>query len=591
MVRWVAVFLLAAAVSADFAQVLRDKRQVTYHADEHHHDIDEDDDSEPVRPVTKKPLPTQLVYPGDLSGFYTTDSPLNAESDVQNVSSSDSHSNLQIHQRQKRNTNGRRRIGDFKKNIRNPLRAGKFTQNKDNVPMGSELYSSYHKPSVSIMNDVPVEMSFDGAGFLRYDDEDFDTEKKTKTDSDRRRTNGGRSPKSRQSGSQALDDFRKVFNVSRERTPSPVKYDDDGASYQSETPVTLTNQEKPIEYGTQGAENGTPLSVDFMTNYQNAFQNPYQNGMFNTPQFNYAPTQVNSNPQVPSYDPFSFTYPNAFSGQSNMNQMVMPQVMQQDSFMQNHRIPQNANTGAATQQAIYPQIPQQAFPSTSMYSPAAAAAAAAAANPQQNHKTQRRRRSVDNSKPAVADIATSASEVAHDRYRYSRVGDQQDSSSGFIPITGTYNGGTIQLIPYYGQTPISPASYPHSPPTHSVPSYSVPVSAEGRFYPGPGYYHPSEARRYSYGILGSGNFEVIRGGIFPGERQQNYQGGYQEHRAPYANENFDNYGTTEIIIDGPIQGFQGFDNFPIHLINALSKHSEVAVRPELRNKEATSAEV
>ncbi|GBM42056.1 hypothetical protein AVEN_30408-1 [Araneus ventricosus] len=571
-----------------------DKRQVTYHADEHH-EIDDYDDSENIRPVTKKPLPTQLVYPGDLSSFYTTDAPGNAESDLQNASSSNTGT---IHHRQKRNSYGGRTNGNMRKNIRNPMRTGKFSQSKDNVPMGSELYSSYHKPSVSIMNDVPVEMSFDGAGFLRYDDEDFDTEKKAKPDSERRRNNGGRSSKPRQSSSPDLDDFRKVFNVSRERTPSPVKYDDDATSYQSETPVALTNQEKPMEYGTQGAENGTPLSVDFMTNYQNVFQNPFQNGMFNTPQFNYVPTQVNSNSQVPSYDPFSFAYPNAFSGQSNVNQMnqmsqmMVPQTMQQDSFMQNHRIPQNANAGTVTPQAVYPQIPQQAFPSTSMYAPAAAAAAAAAAaTPQQNHKTQRRRRSVDSAKPAVvAGIVSSASEVAPDRYRYSRVGDQQDSSSGFIPITGSYNGGTIQLIPYYGQAPMSPPSYSHRPPTHSVPSYSVPVSAEGRFNPGPGYYHPSEARRYSYGILGSGNFEVIRGGVFPGERQQSYQGGgYQEHRTPYGNENFDNYGTTEIIIDGPIQGFQGFDNFPIHLINALTKHSEVAVRPELLNKEASAA--
>ncbi|CAL1299467.1 unnamed protein product [Larinioides sclopetarius] len=589
MVRRVAIFLLVAAVSADFARVLRDKRQVTYHADEHH-DVDDYDDSENIRPVTKKPLPTQLVYPGDLSNFYTTDSPHNAERNLENTSSSNPGI---THPRRKRNSHGGRTNGNMRKNMRN----GKLSQGKDNVPMGSELYSSYHKPSVSIMNDVPVEMSFDGAGFLRYDDEDFETEKKSKSEPERRRNNGGRSSKPRQSSSPALDDFRKVFNVSRERTPSPVKYDDDSSSYQSETPVALTNQEKPMEYGTQGAENGTPLSVDFMTNYQNAFQNPFQNGMFNTPQFNYAPTQANSNSQVPSYDPFSFSYPNVFSGQSNVNQMsqmsqmMMPQTMQQDSFMQNHRIPQNANTGTVTQQAIYSHIPQQAFPSTSMYAPAAAAAAAAAATPQQNHKTQRRRRSVDSSKSAVAaDIIPSASEVAHDRYRYSKVGDQQDSSSGFIPITGGYNGGTIQLIPYYGQSPMTPPSYSHRPPTHSVPSYSVPVSAEGRFYPGPGYYHPSEARRYSYGILGSGNFEVIRGGVFPGERQQSYHGdSYQEHRTPYGNGNFDNYGTTEIIIDGPIQGFQGFDNFPIHLINALSKHSEVAVRPELRKEGASAA--
>ncbi|GFS51588.1 uncharacterized protein TNIN_119281 [Trichonephila inaurata madagascariensis] len=539
-----------------------EKRQVTYHA-EGHSEIDEDDDSESIRPATKKPLPSQFVYPGDLN--------LRKEN------------NKPQRKRQKRNTYGRR-MNENNKNGRNPLRYGKYPRNKDNIATESRLSSSYHKPSVSIMNDVPVEMSFDGAGFLRYEDDESDEVKKTSHSTGR--NSGTRSSKAHQTNNQALDDFRKVFNVSRERTPTPVRYDEDPTPFQSETPLTLSNQEKAVEYGTQGAENGTPLSVDFMTNYQNAFQNPFQNGMFGNPQFNYAPTQVNQASQVPTYDPFSFTYPNAFNGQSNVNQMVMPQVMQQDPFMQNHRIQPNTNTGSVAPQAMYSPaaIPQQAFPANSMYAPTT--------KTQQNHKTQRRKRSISESKHSDADIVSSASQVTQDRYRYSRAEDQQNSGSGFIPITGAFNGGAIQLnFPFYGQ---SPPSYSHRPPMRPIPAYSMPIAPEGRHYGGSveNFYHPSEARRYSYGILGSGNFEVIRGGVFPGQsEQQNYHGGYHErgNAVPYGNEDYGNYGTTEIIIDGPIQGFQGFDNFPIHLINALSKNSEVAVRPGRRDKETRSA--
>ncbi|GIY71977.1 uncharacterized protein CDAR_236631 [Caerostris darwini] len=586
-----------------------DKRQVTY--GDGHYEFDEGDDSDTIRPITKKPLPSQLVYPGDLSSFYTTDTPRSIQSDLANKSSSNIDGNDSVNPkniRQKRSTfNGR--INRDNKNIRIPPRNGKFSINKENVAMESKLYSSYHKPSVSIMNDVPVEMSFDGAGFLRYDDDEFDDEKKT--DPSKNRNPSGRSSKSQQSSNnKALDDFRKVFNVSRERSSNQVKYDDElQPPYHGDIPAAPPAEDKTMEYGTQGAENGTPLSVDFMTNYQNAFQNAYQNAMFNNPQFSYAASQLSQNPQMQSYDPFSFNYPsNPFGGQPNVNQMVMPQTMQQDAFIQNHRIPQNTNTGTIAPQTVYSSIPQQAFSANSMYTPTVNtqptmnSQSILNSQPTLNsqpilnsqstlntHKTRRRRRSISSNDK---DIFSSASELAPDHYRYTRASDQQDASSGFIPIAGNYNGGTIQLsYPYYGR---SPPSYSHRPPVHSIPAYSMPISTEGRQYGGTveHFYHPSEARRYSYGILGSGNFEVIRGGVFPGQRQQSYHGGYQEHRTPYVNEGYNNnnYGTTEIIIDGPIQGFQGFDNFPIHLINALTKHSEIAVQPEHQKQEANSAE-
>ncbi|GIY11617.1 uncharacterized protein CEXT_20571 [Caerostris extrusa] len=453
--------------------------------------------------LLQRNLPSQLVYPGDLSSFYTTDTPRSIQSDLANKSSSnidgDDSANYK-NKRPKRSTfNGR--LNRDNKNVRIPPRSGKFSINKDNVAMESKLYSSYHKPSVSIMNDVPVEMSFDGAGFLRYDDDEFDDEKKT--DTSKNRNPSARSSKSQQSSNnKALDDFRKVFNVSRERSPNQVKYDDElQPPYHGDIPAAPPAEDKTMEYGTQGAENGTPLSVDFMTNYQNAFQNAYQNAMFNNPQFSYAASQLSQNPQMQSYDPFSFNYPsNPFSGQPNVNQMVMPQTMQQDAFIQNHRIPQSTNTGTIAPQTVYSSIPQQAFSANSMYAPTV--------NTQSALNTQ----SIMNSQPTL-----NSQPIPE---QYTRASDQQDASSGFIPIAGNYNGGTIQLsYPYYGR---SPPSYSHRPPVHSVPAYSMPISTEGRQYGGTveHFYHPSEARRYSYGILGSGNFEVIRGGVFPGQQQQ-----------------------------------------------------------------------
>ncbi|KAG8200984.1 hypothetical protein JTE90_021448 [Oedothorax gibbosus] len=574
LVRWVALLaLLAVLEAAELAETQRrEKRQVTYHASGYQ-ESREDEDNHSVQPSTKKPLPFRVVYPGDLSSFYTTESP--------NISRGDNSSQVNTpakKDRRKRSEYLQRRIADNKRSMKNPSTS--YIRNEDVQPMESRLHSSYHSPSVSIMNDVPVEMTFNGAGFLRYEDDDSDNERKA--ENGRTRNSGSRRSKASQNQNRALDDFKKAFNVSRERVQSHPQFDDE-SPHQGLVPPFQASEGTGSEYGTQGAENGSPLSVDYMTAFQNAFQNPYQ-GMFGGSQFNFDPTQTTQLPQTQQLDPFSFNYASMFGGQSNANQMTPPQ---QEAFMQNHRVPQMSNPNAISNQAMYSamqqyQQQQQQHPQTFAANPTFTQPNPD--TPQQTHKTQnRRKRSILN------DEVTSASHQTRDHHGYTQVEDQQDSGSAFIPISGNFNGGTIQLnIPFYGQAPIITPNFQHRPQIHNP--YSSSGRAEGRHYGGGGgsgerFYHPSEARRYSYGVLGSGNFEVIRGGLFPGERQQSYRGGggYQNGRVPYGGDgwNGDNYGTTEIIIDGPIQGFQGFDNF--QLINALSKHSEIAIRPEDRH--------
>ncbi|XP_021003481.1 uncharacterized protein [Parasteatoda tepidariorum] len=487
--RWLVFSILLLTTVAQ-----RDRRQVTYQAEGGNQEIEKLNDELSIRPVTRKPLPLQVVYPGDLSSFFTTESVDESENNIVNVSSNQ----YETKQRVKRNMYER----EFSKVKHKPM-----------------LAQESRPSSVSIMNDIPVEMSFDGAGFLRYE-EDSDED--------------SRYPKHRNSGSRQRkiikdNDFRAAINTSN--VPRKVKYDDEMAYQNEKTPDNFFEEKLP-----QSTEHGTPYSVDFMT--------AFQHGMFsNINQANQAtyPTQI---PQQTAYDPFQF-YQNMFNAQANNPNPVIPQNPQQESFLQNHRFPGLSNTDA-----MYSQIPQQNLPIDTTHN----------INMQQYQKKQRRKRSV-----STAAKENNNRETEH----VSNINYPEEASSGFLPITGTFNGGAIQLnFPFYGQSPIQ---------IHTVPS--MPVNTDGRYYRNSGerFYYPSEARRYSYGVLGSGNFEVIRGGVFPNERpQNNYHGGYQDGRTPYIG---NNYGTTEVIFDGPIQGFQGFDNFNIQLINALSKHSELAVRP------------
>ncbi|XP_054722016.1 uncharacterized protein LOC129231678 [Uloborus diversus] len=547
---------------------LSDKRQVTYQADDNQ-GMDEEPEIHSIRPVTRKPLPAQVVYPGDLSSFYTTEMPSATIQKDSNETGSTSSS--EDHVRRKRSggyirDKSEESIVPMYKNMK-PLKplSTKYRQLHSSE---SRLHSSYHKPSVSVMNDVPAELYFDGAGFLRYED---DSEEVKSTQHVKPRRSGGNH--GYQEKNKALNDFRAAFNMSRERDTASVKFDDD-ISYQNEPHYNM--KDVAIDHGAQGTETGAPLGIDFMQ--------AYQQNLFGGSHPSFA-SQIAQTPQMFQQDPFSFNYPSFFQGQSNLNQM-MP-VTQQDSLLQNHRTEINSNLGNISPQAMFSNVPQQNLPTHLGFTQNQ--------NYQQFHKTQRRKRSIGNSKHAdkksfVTEAVAAASEP-NQGYRYSREEDQQDSSSGFIPITGTFNGGTIQLsFPLYGNSPMPPPSYSSRSPVQAYHTYSVPVRPEGRPYRSmERFYHPSEARRYSYGILGSGNFEVIRGGVFPNERPHGLHGGYQGGRAPYGGDEFGNYGTTEIILDGPIQGFQGFDNFPAHLINALSKHSELAVRPHGHETEVLAA--
>ncbi|KFM78515.1 hypothetical protein X975_12098, partial [Stegodyphus mimosarum] len=471
MVRWIGIFALLAVVSGDFLHFPRGKRQVTYQADENQ-DIDEITDDHSVRPVTKKPLPLQLVYPGDLSSFFSTESPQRSPSVLSNLTSTNNNKKSITREQ----SNRTKRSSTLSRNTQQSQKAMKSLKpllQKSRLPLQleSRLHASYHKPSVSIMNDIPVEMSFDGAGFLRYE-EDFEEDKPLKP-----RNPAVRSQKVLKDNNHALDDFRTAFNISRERMLSQVKFDDD-ITYQKESPIMTENQENVMEQGSQGTETIPPPAIDFMT--------AYQHGVFGNGQLNY-PT---ASTQLTQTDPFSFSYPTFIHTQQNMNQMASP-VAQPESFMQNHRV-QSTNFVSTNPLTMHSALPQQSFTVNPGYTQNANL---------QYHKVQRRKRSASNSDATVErEISHSASEPIRDHYSYSQPRDQQDSSSGFIPITGGFNGGTIQLsFPFYGQAPMLPPSYSSRPPIHTISSYSLPVT-EGRHYRGTmeRFYHPSEARRYSY---------------------------------------------------------------------------------------------
>lgn len=513
------------------------------------------------------------MYPGDLTNFFTTEPPGVKSSDKNNdtthLSSNDSSNNIQyinsIRSKRSLYNKKEKENGDalVLKN-RKPLKAPQY---KFKYPEMSEsrLSASYHKPSVSVMNDIPAEMYFDGAGFLRYEDDSEESSSSSRKPQNYERTNSRSQQDNSANNNKALKEFRDVFNISRERD---VKFDDD-AHYPDSSIYSRITQEKTADHGTEGTENVSPLGIDFM--------NAYQRDMFANMHNNYA--QMAQTPSVYQQDPFSFTYPNFYNTPQNFNQMPTP-VVQQEPLLQNHRLQSPTGITGATSSSVYSSSTSQPQQTNSGY--------ASNLNYQQYAKIQRRRRSVMGSKSSDEAIAL-ASDPNQDHYTYSRVADQQDSSSGFIPITGSFNGGTIQLnFPIFGGNP----SYSPRPPIQTYHTYSVPLQPNSRPYRSSmeRFYHPSEARRYSYGILGSGNFEVIRGGVFPSDRQPGgfVGGGFSGERIPY-NNGFGNYGTTEIILDGPIQGFQGFDNFPAHLINALSKHSELAIHPDRREaKEVAS---
>ncbi|XP_076308221.1 uncharacterized protein LOC143223737 isoform X2 [Tachypleus tridentatus] len=88
--------------------------------------------------------------------------------------------------------------------------------------------------------------------------------------------------------------------------------------------------------------------------------------------------------------------------------------------------------------------------------------------------------------------------------------------------------------------------------------------------PQPRFYHGAETKRFRYGLLGSGNFDIIRGGIFAFDEPTPFpRHGLQEFG--FGNNNFPPFNYDPYSNHGPTLGFQGFNNFPNSLINALSE--------------------
>lgn len=84
-----------------------------------------------------------------------------------------------------------------------------------------------------------------------------------------------------------------------------------------------------------------------------------------------------------------------------------------------------------------------------------------------------------------------------------------------------------------------------------------------------------QTQKHSYDMLGSGNFEVIRGGIFNEDDRRSSSNSYMAHGMinrlrpnsedyDYNNEGYTKpnpYSSEEFFANNPILGFQGYDNF------------------------------
>lgn len=84
-----------------------------------------------------------------------------------------------------------------------------------------------------------------------------------------------------------------------------------------------------------------------------------------------------------------------------------------------------------------------------------------------------------------------------------------------------------------------------------------------------------QTQKHSYGMLGSGNFEVIRGGILSEDDRRSSTNSYMDHmmmKRPRStindydyNDGYNNkpnlYSSEEYFANNPILGFQGYENF------------------------------
>lgn len=566
------VFVLAGTLLTDATQLsdhTKSKRQVTY--TEKANDSKEDathSDHDFQNPVTKRPLPSQLAYPGDLSRFFTSEwNSETSKADPKRITSNTTAVNSSAEERTlKRKKRGGGYILENREKGDSVLEYG--FKNEPLLYSASTLAEFAQRKNSN--KGTQSEMSFDGAGFLRVDEEPGLLE----VDSFQTRGSGRNSYGSVSGNWKDVNDFKKVFNPSTHR--KSMRYVEDIEHTPGDRALIKMTLEKKV----------IPKSSE-MVKILHSLRNGNVLGHHPTDRVPKRRTVVklirHSTSGGGGNQPFLQNSPHHSAAKLSQQ----PQQIE-ESFLNYHTI---------SPFQIRPRIPLSRL----MFS-----------NPNRllGTKVFRRKRSTSThmiSSPAPIKSSKEdssfegTSQESRKNYRMEKQKDQHGADSGFIPITGSYDGGVIHLsLPYYGSTSPQPPSYGPPSTVHVIHTYPPPPSGpQSRHYGASGpadqhFFHPSEARRFSYGVLGSGNFEVIRGGIFPDDeptlgRHPVGGRGYPGDRVPFEGGSYRTYGgTTEIIFDGPIQGFQGFDNFPAHLINALSKHGDVTVHvpPERRRDES-----
>ncbi|XP_076372166.1 uncharacterized protein LOC143257412 [Tachypleus tridentatus] len=148
------------------------------------------------------------------------------------------------------------------------------------------------------------------------------------------------------------------------------------------------------------------------------------------------------------------------------------------------------------------------------------------------------------------------------------------------PHFGGFNGRGTPQPPFNDQQPFFGGFQGRSFfPESRREARGPPFPSSNRYHSLP-FFRNSEPRSFDHSPLGSGNFEVIRGGIFneqelssnylPYSSHQSQSLGFENSRFPIRNS--DSYFDQDSIL-----GFQGFDNFPHFLNNALSEQHNITV--------------
>ncbi|KAH9363195.1 hypothetical protein HPB48_017556 [Haemaphysalis longicornis] len=142
------------------------------------------------------------------------------------------------------------------------------------------------------------------------------------------------------------------------------------------------------------------------------------------------------------------------------------------------------------------------------------------------------------------------------------------AASGFIPIAGPFGGQELAYSAFLdgGSSTPFPAGFS---------SYASPSRQQHakEAYGGSLDYGRSATSAFSggYDSLGSGNFQLIRGGVYADDQASSSHVPYYVHgpSSSYSPYSYDEDA------GGPVLGFQGFEHFGSPLHNALSKHSHV----------------